>query len=63
MFEVALLGWPAAGRSGTGSVPDLGQVPELDPRVMTAGLEPVITGVLGDRVQRDDQVRLSGDPG
>jgi hypothetical protein len=63
MFEIALLGWPAAGRSGARGMPDLGQVPQLDPRIMTAGLKPVVTGVQGDRVQGDDQVRLAGDPG
>ena len=44
-------------------MPDLGQVPQLDPRVMTVGLKAVITGVKGDRVKLDQQVRLSGDPG
>ena len=63
MLEIALLGRPPARRTATGDVPDLGQVPELDPRVMTAGLEPVITGVDGDRVERDQQVRPPGHPG
>src|SRR5208282_4115239 len=39
------------------------QVPELDAGVVTGGLEPVITGVDGDRVDREEQVRLSRDPG
>jgi hypothetical protein len=30
---------------------------------MTAGLEPVITRVDGDRVERDQQVRPPGHPG
>jgi hypothetical protein len=49
MLEVALLSRPPARRPDAGSVPDLGQVPELDPRIMTAALQPVITAVDGDR--------------
>jgi len=41
-------------------VPDLGQVPQLDPRVVTAGLEAVVAGVEGDRVEGEEQVRLAG---
>jgi hypothetical protein len=63
VFEVAVAGWSSAGRGDTGGVPDLGQVAQLDPRIMAAGLEPVVACLLGDRVHRDDQVRLAGDPG
>src|ERR1700678_2369314 len=63
VFEVALLRGATAGRAGAGGVPDLGQVPELDPRVVAGSLEPVIAGIGGDRVDADDQVRLPGDPG
>src|SRR5579859_4850474 len=42
VFEVALGGGPSAGRGGTGRVPDLGQVPERDARIVAAGLVPVI---------------------
>jgi hypothetical protein len=44
-------------------VPDLGQVPELDPEVVTRGLETVVAFLQGDRVERDQQGPLSGDPG
>jgi hypothetical protein len=40
MFEVALAGRSAADRAGAGGVPDLGQVPEFDSRVVALGLEP-----------------------
>ena len=63
VLEVALLGGSSAGRPGAGSVPDLGQVPEHGPRVMTAGLEPVVACLQGDRVQRDQQVPLAGQAG
>src|SRR5439155_247235 len=53
---VALGGGPPADRAGAGRVPDLGQVPQLDPGIMTFGFEPVVTGVGGDRVDGDDQV-------
>ena len=62
MFEVALLGRPPAGRPGAGRVPDPGQVPERDPRIMTPGLEAVVARVEGDRVERDQQVRPPGTP-
>ena len=35
-----------ADRPGAGGVPDLGQVPQLDPRIVAVGFEPVIA-VLG----------------
>ena len=57
MLEITLLSRPPARRADAGGVPDLGQVPELDPRVMTLALEPVIARVEGDRVERDHQVR------
>ncbi len=46
-----------------GGVPDLGQVPELDPGIVARGLEPVIAVLGGDGVQRDEQVRLPAGPG
>ena len=57
VLEVALGGRPPADRTGAGRVPDLGQVPELDPRIMTVGFVPVVAGVGGDRVDGEDQVR------
>jgi hypothetical protein len=36
-------------------VPDLGQVPQLDARVVALGLVAMITLVDGDRIERDDQ--------
>src|SRR5713101_3335065 len=36
-------------------MPDLAQVPQLDPGVVALGLEPVVTILGGDRVKRDDQ--------
>ena len=57
VLEVALAGGSPAYRAGTGGVPDLGQVPQPDPGVVAAGLVPVVAGVGGDRVDRDDQVR------
>ena len=35
VLEVGLGGGPTADRAGAGGVPDLGQVPELDPGIMT----------------------------
>ena len=63
VFEVAVAGGSPAGRGGAGGVPDLGQVPELDSRVMTGSLEPVVACVQGDRVQREEQVPLAGQAG
>src|SRR5689334_13412456 len=57
VLDVALGGGPPADGAGAGRVPDLGQVPELDPGIMPAGFEPVLTRVGGDRVDGDDQVR------
>src|SRR5689334_19419543 len=63
MFEVALAGRSAADRAGAVGVPDLGQVPKLDARVMAPSLEPVVA-VLGTQgVELNDQVRPgSGGP-
>src|SRR5271154_606818 len=63
MFPVALRGGPAAARGGTGSVPDPGQVPQHDPRVVAGRLEPVIAVPGGDRVHGDELVRLPGSAG
>src|SRR5262249_61746961 len=57
VLVVALGGGPTADGAGAGGVPDLGQVPEPDARVVALGLVPVVAGVGGDRVDRDDQVR------
>src|SRR6185312_11940985 len=40
VLEVALDGGPATPRSGAGRVPDLGQMPQPAPGIMTPGLEP-----------------------
>src|SRR5712691_8510620 len=63
VLKVGLGGGPAAGRPGAGGVPDLGQVPQLDPGIVAPGLEPVIAVAGGDRVEGDEQVRLSAGPG
>ena len=57
VLVVALGGGAAADGAGAGGVPDLGQVPQRDPGIVAAGLVPVVAGVGGDRVDRDDQVR------
>jgi hypothetical protein len=57
VLEVAGGGGPPADRAGAGGVPDLGQVPELDPGIMTPGLVPVVAVLGGDGVEGDDQVR------
>ena len=57
VLEVGLGGGPAADGAGAGGVPDLGQVPELDPGIVAVGFVPVVAGVGGQRVQGDDQVR------
>ena len=57
VLVVALGGGATADGAGAGSVPDLGQVPQPGPGIVAAGLIPVVAGVGGDRVDRDDQVR------
>src|SRR6185437_1584639 len=42
VLVVTLGGGPPAHRAGAGRVPDLGQVPEPDPGVVTPGLVPVL---------------------
>src|SRR5437868_9272634 len=56
VLQVALGGGAAADGAGAGRVPDLGQVPQLDPRVMAAGLLPVAAGVGRQGLQGNDQV-------
>jgi hypothetical protein len=53
VLEVAGGGGPAADGAGAGGMPDLAQVPELDPGIVALGLEPVITLIGGDRVDGD----------
>src|SRR5206468_12767497 len=57
VLDVALGSRPPADGAGAGRVPDLGQVPQLDPRIMAFSLEPVLTRIGGDRVDGQDQVR------
>ena len=62
VLEVTLCGWSAAARSGASRVPDLGQVPELDPGIMALGLEPMIALPVSIGSRADQQVRTaSGD--
>ena len=44
-------------------MPDLGQVPQCDARIVASGLVPVIAVAGGDRLECDDLVSLSGNPG
>ena len=62
VLEIGLGGGPTAAWSGAGGMPDLGQVPELDPGIMTLGLEPVITLIDGDRVERDEEIPIARCP-
>src|SRR5262249_49963352 len=62
VLEIARRRRPSAARPGAGRVPDLGQMPQPAPGIMTPGLEPVIAVLRGDRVEADQQVRpASGD--
>ena len=63
MLEIGPLRRPSAPRPGACGVPDLGQVPQQDPGIMALGLMPVITFPGGDRPDRQEQVRLTGNPG
>src|SRR6185437_2311814 len=55
VLKVTPGGGPPADRAGAGGVPDLGQVPQRDPGVVTLGLESVVARVGGDRLERHDQ--------
>ena len=57
VLEVAGGGGPPADRRGTRRVPDLGQMPQLDPGVMPLGLETVLARVGADGGEGDGQVR------
>src|SRR5690348_16471388 len=57
VLEIAVRRRAAAPRPGAGRVPDLGQVPQLDPGIMALGLEPVIAPLGVDRVEPDQQIR------
>ncbi len=63
MLEVAGGGGAPADGAGAGGVPDLGEVPELDPGVVALGRKAVVAVLGGDRVERDGQVGLSAGPG
>jgi hypothetical protein len=63
VLEIAAGRRSAAAGSGTRGVPDLGQVPQHDPRIMAPGLVPVVTILAGQRLDLDQQVPLPGDPG
>ena len=63
VLEVAGGGGAPADGAGAGGVPDLAQVPELDPGVVARGLEPVVAVRRGDRVEGDGQIWLSAGPG
>ena len=62
MLEVAAGGRAPTGRAGACRVPDLGQVPQQDPRIVARGLVAVVA-LPGDRLHVDQQVRLPGGPG
>src|SRR6185312_14468438 len=57
VLEVGLGGRPPADGAGAGRVPDLGQVLQPDPGIVTAGLVPVVAGIGVQGLQGDDQVR------
>ena len=57
VLEVGLGRGSSATWPGACGVPDLGQVPELDPGIMPGGLEPVIALRGIDRIEPDQQVR------
>jgi len=61
VLVVAGRGGPPAHRTCTRRVPDPGEVPELDARVISAGLESVVAVLRGEGVDGDDQF-LTGDP-
>ena len=43
-------------------MPDPGQVPQQDPRIVAGRLEPMIAMLGGDRMHGDDQARLPRSP-
>src|SRR5271154_6347359 len=63
VFEVGPGGGPPAGRPGAGGMPDLGQVPQLDPGIVALSLIPVVARVGADRLERDQQAPLPTGPG
>ena len=54
VLVVALGGGPAADRAGAGRVPHLRQMRQHDPGVVAFGFMPVVAGVGGGRVDRDN---------
>src|SRR5690348_4729887 len=57
VLEVGLGGRPPADGAGAGSVPDLGQVPQLDPGIVATGFVAMVAGIGVQGLQGDDQVR------
>jgi hypothetical protein len=63
VLEVTGGGWSAADRAGTGGVPDLRQVPELDPGIMPRLLELVVAVPGVEGVDGDEQFPAGGPQG
>ena len=57
VLEVAGGGGPPAHRRRARRMPDLGQMPQLDPGIMSFGCEPMLARVGADGVEGDGQVR------
>jgi hypothetical protein len=57
VLEVASDGGSPADRAGTGGMPDLGQMLQLDARIVAAAFKPVVAVLGGQRVEGDQQVR------
>ena len=54
VLEVTGGGRAPTDGAGAGGVPDLSQVPQLDPGVVALGRKAVVAAFGGDRVERDD---------
>src|SRR6185437_16662811 len=57
VLEVALAGGSPADRAGTGGVPDLGQMLQLDARIVATAFKLVVAVLGGQRVEGNQQVR------
>jgi hypothetical protein len=55
VLEVGLAGGPTADGAGAGGVPDLGQVPQLEPGVVAIGFVLVVARIGVDGVEGDGQ--------